>query len=53
MEKKTKVPYFPAECKDSIKDILERIKFSNQNDAILVGYTVSDTEVELTFRYPD
>ncbi|MBW2739636.1 MAG: hypothetical protein JRE64_12490 [Deltaproteobacteria bacterium] len=53
MEKKSTVPYFPAECRDSIEDILERIKFSNQNDVLLVGYSVSDTEAELIFKYPD
>jgi len=52
VDKKTTVPIAPDDCKGSINDVLERILYSNKHGVILVDYTVSDTEVELTFRYP-
>lgn len=53
MDDKTTVPINVDDCKGSIIDILDRIKFSNSHDVLLVDYTVSDEEVELTLRYPD
>jgi hypothetical protein len=53
MDKKTTVPINIGDCKGSITDILDRIKYSNKHGVLLVDYSVSDEEVELTFRYPD
>lgn len=53
MDDKTTVPINLGDCKGSISDILDRIKFSNTHEILLVDYRVSDEEVELTFRYPD
>lgn len=53
MDDKTKVPINISDCKGSIADILDRIKFSNGHKILLVDYTISDEEVILDFRYPD
>jgi hypothetical protein len=53
MDDKTKVPINFSDCKGSITDILNRIKFSNSHNILLVDYTISDEEVILDLRYPD
>lgn len=53
MDQKTTVPITLDDCIGSIKDVLDRIEYSNGHGIMLVSHTVSDTEVELTFRYPE
>lgn len=47
---KKKVPKHPTDCDQSLRAVLDNIKFNNENDAKLVDYTIKPKEIELNYE---